>query len=107
MLQALKGIKGVAVIDQNISVGKGGVLHTELASVVSELGASQPVLVSFMGGLGGRDISAEEFYEMALLTKEAVVTGKVPPPRLLYTESELREVRKMQAIARFEQMEER
>jgi hypothetical protein len=36
---------------------------------------------------------------MARLAREAADTGNVPPPRLLYTEAELREVRKLQAIA--------
>jgi pyruvate ferredoxin oxidoreductase alpha subunit len=44
---------------------------------------------------------------MASVTKRAADTGKVPPPRLLYTETELREVRKMQAIAHVERTEER
>lgn len=32
--QALAGKQGVAVIDQNLSMGKGGILHSELASVL-------------------------------------------------------------------------
>ena len=107
MVRALAGKKGVAVIDQNISMGKGGVLHTELASILYGRQDGRPVLVSFVGGLGGRDISPEEFFEMASVTKRAADTGKVPPPRLLYTETELREVRKMQAIAHVERTEER
>ena len=62
---------------------------------------------TLVGGLGGRDISPEEFFEMASVTKRAADTGKIPPPRLLYTETELREVRKMQAIAHVERTEER
>jgi pyruvate ferredoxin oxidoreductase alpha subunit len=107
MVRALAGKKGVAVIDQNISMGKGGVLHTELASILYGRQDGRPVLVSFVGGLGGRDISPEEFFEMASVTKRAADTGKIPPPRLLYTETELREVRKMQAIAHVEWTEER
>ncbi len=107
MVRALAGKKGVAVIDQNISMGKGGVLHTELASILYGRQDGRPVLVSFVGGLGGRDISPEEFFEMASVTKRAADTGKIPPPRLLYTETELREVRKMQAIAHVERTEER
>ena len=57
------------------------------------------VLTSFIGGLGGRDISAEEFYEMASITGKAVIEGLTPPPRLLLTELELAEIRKLQAIA--------
>lgn len=98
----LAGKKGVAVIDQNLSMGKGGVLHSELASALYGQPDAPPVLTSFIGGLGGRDISPEEFYEMASVTRRAFEEGKTPPPRLLYTEGELREIRKLQAIARVE-----
>jgi pyruvate ferredoxin oxidoreductase alpha subunit len=99
--ELLAGKGGVAVIDQNLSMGKGGVLFTELASALyGQQGA--PVLASFIGGLGGRDISLEEFYEMAAVTRKAAAAGIAPPPRLLYTEDELREVRKLQAIAQVE-----
>ena len=99
--EILAGRKGAAVIDQNISLGKGGVLFAELASALYGL-QKKPVLTSFIGGLGGRDISPEEFYEMAAVTRRAAETGQAPPPRLLYTEEELREVRKLQAIAQVE-----
>ena len=99
--EILAGRKGAAVIDQNISLGKGGVLFAELASALYGL-QKKPVLTSFIGGLGGRDISPEEFYEMAAVTRRAAETGQAPPPRLLYTEEELREVRKLQAIAQGE-----
>ena len=94
----LAGRRGVAVIDQNLSVGQGGVLHTELASALYGM-RQPPLLASFIGGLGGRDISAEEFYEIAAVTEDAVRRGKAPPPRLLYTQGELRELRKLQAVA--------
>ncbi len=97
----LAGKKGAAVIDQNISLGKGGVLFAELASALYGQ-KDAPVLTSFIGGLGGRDLAPEEFYEMAAITRQAAQTGQTPPPRLLYTEEELREVRKLQAIARVE-----
>jgi pyruvate ferredoxin oxidoreductase alpha subunit len=51
---------------------------------------------------GGRDITPEEFYEMAAVTRQAAESGQAPPPRLLYTAEELREVRKFQAIAHAE-----
>jgi pyruvate ferredoxin oxidoreductase alpha subunit len=57
------------------------------------------VVASFIGGLGGRDITDEEFYEIAAVTRQAAEAGAAPPPRLLYTETELREFRKLQAIA--------
>ena len=103
--QLLAGRKGVAVIDQNISMGMGGVLHSELASVLYGRNDAPPVLGSFIGGLGGRDISSEEFFEMAQTLRQAVESGQTPPPRLLYTQTELREVRKLQAIAQVEREE--
>lgn len=96
--EILAGKQGAAVIDQNLSLGKGGVLYAELCSALYGR-PDMPVLVSFIGGLGGRDIAPEEFYEMAAVTRRAAETGQAPPPRLLYTEEELREVRKLQAIA--------
>ena len=67
--------------------------------------SAPPTLLSFIGGLGGRDISAEEFYHMVTITRQAIATGEVPPPRLLYTAGELREIRKLQAIAMVEREE--
>lgn len=103
--QLLAGKKGVAVIDQNLSMGMGGVLHSELASALYGQPESPRILLSFIGGLGGRDISLEEFFEIAAVTQRAVEDVQVPPPRLLYTESELREVRKLQAVAKAERDE--
>jgi pyruvate ferredoxin oxidoreductase alpha subunit len=103
--KALAGIKGIAVIDQNLSMGKGGVLHAELASALYGQPDAPQALVSFIGGLGGRDISPEEFYEMASVTRKAVEERNIPAPRLLYTKGELRGIRKLQAIAHVEREE--
>jgi pyruvate ferredoxin oxidoreductase alpha subunit len=101
----LKGKKAVAVIDQNLSIGKGGILHGELASALYGHKGAPGALVSFIGGLGGRDIGAEEFFEMAAVAANAAESGETPPPRLLYSAHELREMRKLQAIAHVEHTE--
>lgn len=101
----LAGKSGVAVIDQNISMGMGGVLHAELAGALYGHPQAPPQLLSFIGGLGGRDISMEELFEMADVTRNAVAKKQTPPPRLLYTEQELREMRKLQAVASVERDE--
>jgi pyruvate ferredoxin oxidoreductase alpha subunit len=44
--RALAGIRGVCVVDQNLSLGKGGVLHTELASALYGV-PDAPLLVGF------------------------------------------------------------
>jgi len=101
----LAGKRGVAVIDQNLSMGQGGVLHTELCACLYGRAGAPAVVTSFIGGLGGRDIGPEEFYEIVAVTGRAADTGQTPPPRLLYTEPELREIRKLQAVAMVEREE--
>ena len=101
----LAGKKGVAVIDQNLSMGMGGVLHAELSSALYGQANAPAILMSFIGGLGGRDISTEEFFEMAAETQRATENETTPPPRLLYNETELREIRKLQAVAQSEREE--
>jgi pyruvate ferredoxin oxidoreductase alpha subunit len=102
---ALAGKRAGAVIDQNLSMGKGGVLHTELASALYGFPTAPPVLAGYVGGLGGRDVTAEEFYEIADELKQAIADDVAPEPRLLYTESELRQFKGLQAIALAERQE--
>jgi pyruvate ferredoxin oxidoreductase alpha subunit len=94
----LIGRRAVAVLDQNLSMGAGGILAAELAGALYGR-AGAPMIASFVGGLGGRDISLAEFEAMAGEALAAAGRGVVPAPRLLYTRGELRELRKLQAIA--------
>ena len=103
--QLLKGRLAVAVIDQNISMGMGGVIHSEFATALYGMPDAPAILASFIGGLGGRDISQQEFFEMINELKLASDKGESPPPRLLYTQNELTEMRKLQAIAQAEHVE--
>ena len=97
--RVMRGKKGVAVIDQNLSFGKGGILYCELTSALYDAPDRPGALVSFIGGLGGRDISEAEFLEMVRVTQKAVETGKTPPPRLLYTKEELAQMEGLKSIA--------
>lgn len=99
LIEAVNGKRAVAVIDQNLSMGKGGILHAEIASVLLGNTQAPPILASYIGGLGGRDISQEEFFQMAEELVAAANTGATPKPRLLYTETELRQFKKLQSIA--------
>jgi pyruvate ferredoxin oxidoreductase alpha subunit len=103
--ELLAGRRAVAVIDQNLSMGMGGVLHGELLAALYGQPDAPPVVASFIGGLGGRDIGAEEFYEMAQTLRRAADEGRTPPPRLLYTKNEILEIKKFQAVAHVERNE--
>jgi pyruvate ferredoxin oxidoreductase alpha subunit len=102
--ELLQGRRAAAVIDQNISMGMGGVLHSEFATALYGAGDA-PILASYIGGLGGRDISQQEFFAIADELQQAYESGEQPVPRLLYTDNELREMRKLQAIAKAEHAE--
>jgi pyruvate ferredoxin oxidoreductase alpha subunit len=99
MAEALRGVRAVAVLDQDLSLGHGGVLATELSAALHGRGSPPPIVASFIGGLGGRDLGPEEFREMAEVALRAADAGRAPEPRLLYTGVELRELRKLQALA--------
>lgn len=102
---AVSGKKAIAVIDQNLSIGKGGILHAEIASVLYGTDQASPILASFIGGLGGRDISQEEFFEIAQTLINTSETGETPPPRLLYTAREFKELKNLRAIAQVERQQ--
>jgi pyruvate ferredoxin oxidoreductase alpha subunit len=96
---ALRGLRGVAVVDQNLAPGRGGVLHGEVLATLYRAHEPGPVVAGFVGGLGGRDIALPEFAEMARTLRTAAEQGADPAPRLLYTAEELRQTRALQAVA--------
>ncbi len=94
----LTGRKGVAVIDQNISIGSGGIFYNEVVSSMYNE-RERPVILSFIGGLGGKDISITEFKKVFDDTIAASETGVVPATQLLYTESEWMQTKNLLEIA--------
>lgn len=94
----LRGRKAVAVIDQNISIGKGGILYSEIAgSLYSE--KERPLLLSFVGGLGGKNIGSSEFEFIFERMIKAHDTGEAPDYQLLYTEAEWNKMTRFKEIA--------
>ncbi|UJS19036.1 MAG: pyruvate synthase [Candidatus Jettenia sp.] len=96
--EAIRKAKAVAIVDQNISVGKGGILYSEISSVMYNE-KERPLLLSFIGGLGGKTISSEEFEFIFDRMIEAVDTGVGKVPYLLYTEMEWKEMEKLKNVA--------
>jgi pyruvate ferredoxin oxidoreductase alpha subunit len=96
--RVLAGRRAVAVIDQNLSVGKGGILFAEVASALP--GAAAPPLLSFIGGLGGRRFRSEEFDQILAALREAEGSGGSREAHLLYSETEYRQLLEMLRIAR-------
>ena len=76
---ALRGAKGIAVIDRDYSYGSpsnGGVLFHELRSTMYPL-PERPLMLNFIAGLGGREVMVRDLNEMVETTEKAVETGKI------------------------------
>ncbi|HXH11084.1 MAG TPA: pyruvate ferredoxin oxidoreductase [Alphaproteobacteria bacterium] len=74
----LSQVRAVGVIDRDYSFGSpfhSGVLATELRSVLYPL-AKRPYVVSFIAGLGGREVTAENVIEMSEITQKVAASGK-------------------------------
>ncbi len=77
--EILSGVKGVAVIDRNISPGAYGAMYSDLAAAYTNE-KEKPILKNFITGLGGREIFVKNFEEMYEMTKKAVDTGELGKP---------------------------
>ena len=95
---ALRGKKAVAVIDQNLSVGFGGITFGEIASAMYP-DRERPPILSFIGGLGGKDITDAEFDQILAEMRKSSDSGITPAPCLLYTNEDQRQTETFLKIA--------
>lgn len=78
--QVLSRMKAVGIIDRDYSYGSpfhGGVLAHEIRSAMYDADARVPI-VSFIAGLGGREITQPYAREMFARTQEAAASGVSP-----------------------------
>ncbi len=93
IMRRLLGRRAVAVIDQNLSIGQGGILFGEIAGTLA--GRQGPPLCSFISGLGGRRFRNGEFDQILEVMREAEWNGAPARPHLLYTEEEYQQILSM------------
>lgn len=96
---ALRGKRAVAVLDQNLSPGQGGILFQEVAASLYHDLSRPKAFCSFIGGLGGKNISEGEFHAIFEQTADAGMRRIGVGPVLLYTEAEHREMEQLQFLA--------
>ena len=96
---ALRGRRAVAVLDQNLAPGQGGILFQEIAASLYHEVERPRALCSFIGGLGGQNLSVGAFHAVFEQTAKAGVSGKGIGPVLLYTQVEHREMTQLQMVA--------
>lgn len=98
IVDALRGRSAVAILDQNLAPGLGGITYQEIAAALYHEPV-RPPLLSVIGGLGGKDISDAEF-DVILQDMQRVAGGeRVTGPRLLYTSAEQARMRTLLKIA--------
>lgn len=73
--KALSGAKAVAVVDRCLSFGgPGGPICSEIRSAFYTM-EKKPLIIGFIAGLGGRDVTIENFWEIVDETEQALATG--------------------------------
>lgn len=90
--------KAVAVFDQNLAPGLGGITYQEVATALYGRGTPPPLL-SVIGGLGGKDISPAEFDAVFHDLQRVAAGDDVESPRLLYTRPEQERMQTLLQIA--------
>ena len=79
---ALKRAKAVGVIDRDYSFGSphhGAVLYHEVRSALYDL-PQRPHVLSFICGLGGREVTLDSVTEMSEILLTTATTGKIEQP---------------------------
>ena len=100
IMNELLNRKGVAIIDQNIAPGSGGILYNEVCGSLYHAKKRPAVLVPVIGGLGGKDISQAEFeYIIDTMKKYGDNQNSIIRPLLLFTEDDMNATDNMINIA--------
>ncbi|MCX7758220.1 MAG: pyruvate ferredoxin oxidoreductase [bacterium] len=68
-------LKAIGVFDRNMSPGLGGMIATEVKFALYDL-KNKPLVQSYIGGLGGKDVKIVDFEKIFTELKE-IVDGKV------------------------------
>jgi pyruvate ferredoxin oxidoreductase alpha subunit len=76
----LKDIKAVAIMDRSDTLSTmGGPLYVEIRSSLYEL-EKRPLLLNYIYGLGGRDVTLDHIKSVFEKLQEALKTGKIDEP---------------------------
>jgi pyruvate ferredoxin oxidoreductase alpha subunit len=93
--EALSGRPLVAVIDQNLSPGMGGITYPEIVTAMYDQKDRPQKILSVIGGLGGKDIKEEDFLTLVHRLQDPNSKG----PVYLYDENDARQFEQLKKIA--------
>ncbi len=92
---ALAGCQKVAVIDQNLAPGMGGIIYPEIVTAMYDKKDRPKKILSVVGGLGGKDIKEEDFLSIV----EKLDDSKSKGPVYLFNEEDWSQFQQLQKIA--------
>jgi len=69
---ALKDMKGVAVVDKNLAPGLGGIANSEIRDCLYDI-EEQPIMSSFVMGLGGKPEEMKQFAQIIDMLKKDMI----------------------------------
>jgi pyruvate ferredoxin oxidoreductase alpha subunit len=95
VISALAGRAKVAVIDQNLAPGMGGITYPEIVTALYGRKDSPEKILSVIGGLGGKDIKEDDFLSIVDKLNDPESKG----PVYLYDEGDWQQFQKLQKIA--------
>jgi pyruvate ferredoxin oxidoreductase alpha subunit len=95
---SLKGKRVVAVFDQNLAPGLGGILWPEITSALYHTKGRPEAVIPVVGALGGKQTTAKEM-ESIFEAMLKVGGGASPEPIFLMRDSELKHVQQVVARA--------
>jgi len=75
LLDAIAGAKNVIVLDRHVSLGGPGPVCSEIKAALYPV-EKKPQVVGIVGGLGGRDISPDNFVSLVELGLEKIKAGQ-------------------------------
>ncbi|MBW2370081.1 MAG: pyruvate ferredoxin oxidoreductase [Deltaproteobacteria bacterium] len=78
--QYLSGMKAVAVLERDVSIGNGGIIYAELAQCLYNAHYPSPLLTNYIMGLGGRDLTFDDVLSIAMTVYEERENDTVEQP---------------------------
>jgi pyruvate ferredoxin oxidoreductase alpha subunit len=100
--EALRGRKVVAVFDQNLAPGSGGIFYPEVAAALYHSRRRPNSILPVVGGLGGKQLTSKEMTTIFERMKAIDRDGLAPSPMFLMRDDELARVKKALVVAQGE-----
>ena len=95
----LRGRKAVAVFDQNLAPGFGGIFYPEVVSSLYHVKGRPSAILPVVGGLGGKQLTPKVMTAICEEMRGVAKDGRAPTPMYLMRDDELAKAKRAVAVA--------